>query len=308
MGNARRPAAKDALAYVAARTVAALLQALPPRTARGVARWMGEAAFRLDRASRRRRGLRNLRGAFPQLSEREARSVLRASYRHFFESIVDAWHWSRRAASAPVEELVEPVGFELLDSLPRDRGLIFCTGHFGHWEAAGAAMPLLGHRLWSVARGVDNPLLDRYMRKLRRMTGQRLIAKRGALRRLLRLLRKGEWVAFLIDQDARDEGVFVEFFGRPASTTPSPARLALKTGAPIVFGYGRRVPGTDRIRITLTDFIVPEPTDDVDAQVLRITQRLTRDLEDAVRQAPHEWLWRHRRWRTYPGKYDRATP
>ncbi len=306
MRNGWRRRARNALVYLTVRTLGAAVQMLPPRPARGLARLAGEGAFLADRSRRKRRAVANIRCAFPQLCEQEARAILRGSYRHLFESVVEAWHVGRWAAAGRAAEVVEMVGFELLEKVPQDRGVIFCTGHIGNWEAAGAAMPLLGHPLWSVARGVDNPLLDRYMRKLRSVTGQRVVPKRGALRHVLRLLRRGESVAFLIDQDARRHGVFVEFFGRPASTTPSPARLALKTGAPIVFGYGRRVPGTERIRICLTDLIIPDPAEQEDAEVLRITQRLTRDLEELVRRVPHEWLWQHKRWRTYPGKYPRS--
>jgi KDO2-lipid IV(A) lauroyltransferase len=117
------------------------------------------------------------------------------------------------------------------------------------------------------------------------------------------LLKRGQNVGLLVDQDARKTGVFVDFFGRPASTTPTPARLAIYTGAPIAFVYARQVGRASRFRIVLADLIEPQQQGDPDAEVRRITQRLTSDLEREIRNAPEEWLWLHHRWKTYPGKY-----
>jgi KDO2-lipid IV(A) lauroyltransferase len=119
----------------------------------------------------------------------------------------------------------------------------------------------------------------------------------------LRALRAGRNLAFLIDQDARRDGIFVDFLGKPASTTASPARLAYATGAPIAFMYARRLGRQSRFQIVIADVIWPRQDAEETGEVFRMTQRMSRDLEEVVTKWPTEWMWMHRRWKTYPGKY-----
>lgn len=291
------------LSYVVGRILLALLLALPWRTARAGARILGEVGYLLDAPGRKRNALANLRRAFPSFDAAQARHTLRGAYRHLSESIVDTLNFVRFAGHWGPAELVEAAGFERLESLPRKAGVIFVTGHFGHWEVMGAASPLLGYPVWSVGRTMDNYYVNVFVKRFRETTGQRVLDKRGALRPIIRLLRRGENVAFLIDQDARRDGIFVDFLGRPASTTASPARLAIRTGAPLAFVYARRMGGQNRFRVVLKNVIVAQPAGDEDGEARRITQQLNRELEDVIRQAPEEWFWLHRRWKTYPGKY-----
>jgi KDO2-lipid IV(A) lauroyltransferase len=280
-----------------------LLQALPWSAGRAGARFLGDLAYVLDRARRRENALANLQRALPPLGRAEAKRVLKGVYRHLAESILDAANFARFAGRRGSDELFDAVGFEKLQAVPRDVGVIFVSGHFGHWELLGTALPLLGYPLWTVARPLRNPLVYRRVRRLREATGQRLLPKRGALRRIIRLLRRGENVGFLIDQDVRQDGIFVDFFGKPASTTPIPAKLAIRTGAPLAFVYARRVAGKNRFRLVLKDVFLARQADPAEAEVPGLTQELTSELEGTIRQAPEEWFWLHRRWKTYPGKY-----
>lgn len=307
MKKSRIRTARDWLLYAAARFTMGLLQALPWARGRAAAGWLGRLAYMLDRRERKENSLDNLMRAFPDMDRPRAVALLRRVYEHLVGSVLDSMNFVRVAGNWPTEKLLDVEGIEKLDGLEYDTGAILVTGHFGHWELLGAAGPLIGHAAHSVMRGLRNVFADRYVRRLRGATGQRLLDKHGDLRQMLRLLKQGEDVAILIDQDARKHGVFVEFFGRPASTTQAPARIALQTGAPIAFMYARRYPGQSRFRLVLTDVIRPQLTADRDAEVLRITQRLTSDLEEVIRQVPHEWLWVHRRWKTYPGKYASQT-
>jgi len=294
------------LIYVTTRSVLAVMQALPWSCARSIAGWFGDMGYLVDRRQRKPEALQNLLKAFPGLELHEARGILRGVYRHLSESIFDSLNFSRFAGSWDTEDLLEIVGWDRVEPIVGRNGVIFATGHFGHWEILGAALPLLGHRIWTMAQARKNPFFEQYVRHLREASGQAVLPKHGALRRIIRLLRRGENVGFVMDQDARRDGIFVDFFGRPASTTPAVASLSIRTGCPVAFVCAQRIPRQNRFRLVLTDVIFPDREADTQEEIHRITQRLTRDLEAVIRRAPEQWLWLHRRWKTYPGKYDAA--
>jgi KDO2-lipid IV(A) lauroyltransferase len=113
-------------------------------------------------------------------------------------------------------------------------------------------------------------------------------------RRLLSLLRKNEGAFLLVDQRA-SEGILVPFFGRDAFTTPAPAALALKLGAPVIPVSNERLSGS-RFRVTAHPPIPPPNTGDPDRDLVEFTTAITQFIEKYVRERPHEWLWIHKRW------------
>jgi len=160
-------------------------------------------------------------------------------------------------------------------------------------------MGLLAVPFAVIARPLDNPVLDRRLVQLRRGTGNAVIPKRRAVRETLRALARGAGVAILIDQDAGVDGVFVPFFGRLASTTPTLALLALRTGAPILPVFAR-IDADGTIVVHIEPVIEPRPTEDRDDDVRRLTSACTEIVEHWVRRSPEQWLWMHRRWKTRP--------
>ena len=190
---------------------------------------------------------------------------------------------------------------ELIDAFERASaddavGAIIVTGHFGFWELGGLAHPLVLPPFWVLARPIDNPLLHELLERIRRGTGNHVIYKQGALRRVLRALEGNECVAILIDQYSQGpEAVPVEFFGRPAPTTAALASLALRTGAPLIPAVALPLPG-GRYKMVYEPAVETPPPDSADP-VRELTQRCTDVLEMYVRRYPHLWLWMHRRWR-----------
>lgn len=298
----------DWVEYVVLRYVEGLVRALPWRTARSMAGLIGDFIRLVDRSERKTNAAKNLKQAFPGMSEKEVRGVIRAVYRHLPRCVVDAVNFIRISGGGMEADYLEVDGLERLPPQNGETGVIFVTGHFGPWELLGTAASYIGRPVYSLARPLDNPLLRRYVRQLREATGQSILTKKGSMKKVLKLLRGGENIGFLIDQDARHRGVFVDFFGKPASTVTSPARLALRTGAPVAFVYALPLKGGDRFCVTLADLVWPRPDADPREEVYRITQRLTSDLERLIRRHPSQWLWLHRRWRTYPGKYEGQEP
>jgi KDO2-lipid IV(A) lauroyltransferase len=154
-------------------------------------------------------------------------------------------------------------------------------------------------RLALIARPLDNPRLERLLARLRGASGNEVVHKRDALRPMLAALKRREGIAVLIDQDARDAGVFVPFFGRLASTTPVLAWLALRTGAPLVPSFSIPL-DRGRFRIVYEPPVPVRATADRQADVVRITADCTAVVERWVREYPQVWLWMHRRWKTRP--------
>lgn len=191
-------------------------------------------------------------------------------------------------------------GREHLDRAMASHGrALVLTAHLGNWELLAAAHRLTPYPLAIVVRPLDSRWLNALAEEARRKTGVELIAKRGALRPVLDALRRGRMVGILLDQNAaRNEGVFVPFFGRSASTSRALALLALRTRAPIVPIFARRTDG--RHRVLIAPPIVPPSGGASEAAVAELTGRCTAVIEAAIRDAPEQWLWSHDRWRTRP--------
>ncbi|MBI4637799.1 MAG: lysophospholipid acyltransferase family protein [Candidatus Rokubacteria bacterium] len=204
----------------------------------------------------------------------------------------------------PLEPFLRGVTLDGLDHLRsvmaiHGRALI-ATAHLGNWELLSAAHRLTGYPLSVVVRPLDAPWLDGLAERLRHKTGVELIDKRHALRPVLEALRRGRLVGILLDQNAsRREGVFVPFFGRPASTSRSVALLALRTGTPVVPIFIHRE-GAWRHRVMIHPPLLPLDANDVDRAVVELTARCTEVIEAAIRESPEQWLWVHNRWRTRP--------
>src|SRR5262249_9799120 len=150
-----------------------------------------------------------------------------------------------RVLARPLAATLERIRLQGLENLLGVMGThgraLMLTAHLGNWELLAVAHGLTGVPLSIVVRPLDAPWLDALAERMRRRSGVGLIHKRGALRGVLDALRRGRMIGILMDQNAaRREGVFVDFFGRPASTSRSIALLALRTRTPIVPVFVRR--------------------------------------------------------------------
>jgi len=175
------------------------------------------------------------------------------------------------------------------------------SGHFGNWELLVFAHGMRGHPVHMVHRTIANPLLDRWLNALRARAGTRTIRKRHAARAVLAALHERGLLVLPFDQNStRGLGVFVDFFGVPASTNAGLARIALRTDAPIVPAFIVREGRSARHRVHVLPIMQVERTGDPRADVVRNTQRFSAVFEDMVRRHPEQWLWMHKRWKTRP--------
>ncbi|MFQ5701289.1 MAG: lysophospholipid acyltransferase family protein [Acidobacteriota bacterium] len=283
-----------------------LLSFVPRRLALAVGRAAGLAAWGVD-GRHRRRALENLDKAFgPAMSVAGRRKLTRRVFSHFGTVAVDCLLMPCRRP-ADLDRLVVYDGVEhIRNAFLKGKGVLVFSGHFGNWELVALLQGWLGYPMAMVTRPLDNPYLERLLRIGRTRSGNEVIPKRNAARPILRALRHGWCVAIVIDQDTRGtDQVFVDFFGRPAGTTPILARLALRTGAPIIPVFG--VPLSDgRYRITYLPEVSVQRSDDRDADVVRLTQACTRIIEEQIRRHPDIWLWMHRRWKSRPARREQA--
>ena len=301
------------LEYALARGFAALVARAPEGLAYWAARRAGDLLHMVDGRHRRigrdnvRARLRDERGR--PLDEARVRAVVRGVFRHLVSIGAEMVRLRRPLERRGIEDVVALEGTEhLRAALAAGRGAIVVSGHLGNWEVMGAAGLGVGVYPVSVYRPLDNPLLDAWVRSLRGMEGADVVEKKGAMRGMLRALREGRVVAILVDQDPRSHGIFVPFFGVPASTIPSPAELALRTGAAIIPGFALRNGPGFRYRTWFEPPVVARADADHDSEVRRVTALLNERLEAAIRRAPEQWLWLHRRWKTRPpGEADGRT-
>lgn len=239
----------------------------------------------------------NLRRAFPERPAEWIRATARAAYAHLGREMLVAARLERLGREGVLARTRVEGLDGLREALGRGRGAVLFTGHFGNWELAGAALTVRGVPLDVVAQRQSNRHLDALIRRAREAVGMRVIERGKAPRGALRALRSGRAVGFVADQDARRHGVFVPFFGRPASTHRGPALLALRASAPVFVVTAARVP--DGYEVTVEPVVV-DRGGETEQAIERLTAAATARLEAAVRRHPEQYLWLHRRWRTRP--------
>src|SRR5262249_41013196 len=211
-------------------------------------------------------------------------ALVRKVYLHFCRLLVEMVMIPRKFHPNNWRRYAElPQGRQLVDSLLSGRPLLLVTGHFGNWEMGGYALGLLGFSTYAIARPIDNPYLDRFLRRFRERTGQTLITKRGAFDQVRSLLGQGGVIATLGDQDAGQRGVLFDYFGRPASTHKGIALLALEQQARLVVLGTMRIAEPDRYAVVVTDVIDARDYAHRTDAVPALTQRYTSALERVIR-------------------------
>ncbi|HWE37441.1 MAG TPA: lysophospholipid acyltransferase family protein [Isosphaeraceae bacterium] len=306
MKHPRNPAL-DYAVYIAVRLVVCVAQALTIEQSYAFAEVLARIIYILDKRHRKV-GVENLKTAFGgAYSEAERDQIVRDVYRHFCRMLMEILHIPRKLHPTTWRRRIVLKGHEaILDRLLDGGPMIMVTGHFGNWEMAGYLFGVFGFPPNSVARTLDNPLLDRFLRMFRERTGQRLIPKTGGYEQMLDVLRGGGVLSFIADQDAGQNGMFVDFFGRPASTHKAIALLAIEYKAPVVVGFARRVGPGFRYEVGCEEIIGPEELTGTADDARLLTERYTAAIERFIRRDPEQYLWLHRRWKHQPRARARA--
>lgn len=279
----RRQRVKNSLLYYMMRGGIAASERLPIR---GLLRLLGCVAPYLFRREARRAQIQ-ISAVLPDL---DAAKTTRRMFVHFADSI---WELSRMHQSVP--ELTNEAKRVLDEVLAEGKGVVLITGHIGNWEILGQAIAAAGYPITTIARPSYDPRLTAWLHQWRTRRGLQVVwRQRNSGKAILRVLRKNSLMAFLIDQDTETAGAYVPFFGRPAFTPTTPAALALRTGAPVIFCWHHR--RRKRHEITI-ERICYESTGDTERDVVALTGVLTARLESVIRAVPEQWVWLHKRWR-----------
>lgn len=273
----------------------AIIPRLPRFGVLALARIGGCLGYAFDSRSRRV-GRANLDIVFGDTkTDFQKTKILRASFVTMARTLIDTF-WFAHHSEKRIEKYVEvDPSMELFF---QKKAQICMTAHFGNWEVLGQTTALKGFPLASIATPIKNEVADKYFIRAREATGQRIIPRSGALRRLIHTLREGGKCAFLADQNTeeKDGGIWIDCFGLPAPVTSAPAMLSGRTQTEILLGFGIPQPkGRYRVFVARRFSAPPDASKE---SILTLTRQINEATEKAILEHPEHWLWMYKRWKT----------
>ena len=290
----------DWLAYVALRILVVFLYLFEVETNLKTACLLGRLLWGHYHRGRKR-ALDNLRASFPEKSEEWLRVTGRRSFEHIAMLAIDILFTPRLVKKNNWRDYSRFKTAERAKWLMQEgRGMIMVAGHYSNFEIMGYMLGLFGFNVYSIARPLDNKYINRYLYDVRLRAGQKIIDKKGAAELMGELTSSGATLCFIVDQDAGRKGIFVDFFGRKASTYKSIGLLAITGNIPIGVGYSRRVDNRFYFEIGVNRVIMPEEWADKDNPLEWVTAEYTKAIEKFVREDPSQYWWLHRRWKHRP--------
>ena len=285
--------------YIFLVTAGLLLRRLPFSWSTGIGTFLGGILYTFDK-SHRKTAYDNLKASFPEKNDVEIEGIIKRLYKNMGRSFTEFLYLPK----LPLDKLKKIVKVKneeyLKAALAKGRGVIVIVAHFGNWELMGPRYTEYGSST-VIAFPQSNRLTDKVITRYRTNAGMKIIFTGSAVKEILRALKNKGMVGFLADQDAHGEGVFVNFFGRPAATSRGPAVFAIRTKAPMIMSFIVREKDN-----THTVHFEPElplvDTGNFEADVKKNTKNWSAVLERYVREYPDHWFWVHRRWKTRPEK------
>ena len=290
----------ERLLYFTVIALAWFVRRLPKRLAMHLGSAIGRFLYRaLDK--RRKIALENLKIAFGNaLPDREHQEICLQSFINVGKTAIEFLRFPKLTRGNIWQEVSVAGTEHLVQSLDEGRGAVVFLPHFGNWELLALVYGVI---IPDKAKALAFPLKNRWLNalvwKYREHLSLKLIPRQQAIRETFRALKTNYAVGFFADQDAGREGVFVDFFGRPASAVRGPVTFALKTGAPLHFSLDIRQ-SDDRHHVHISPQIDLDRSGNFEQDVQTNTARLMNYLEEFIRQYPAQWLWLHNRWKTQP--------
>lgn len=276
------------------------LGVLPRSLARSTAVALVRGLYALQPKLRKTAEL-NLRVAFPDWSDAQRHTVIRGMLRNLGRMAAEFARFPKYTKEN-IQQFVILDGHEnFLEAHRRGKGVLVLTGHIGAWELSSFAHALYGFPLHYMARPIENARIDALVNAYRCRTGNRPIFKNESARAMLKILKDAGTIGILADQNTMpEEAVFVDFFGKAASTTTGIARVALHTDAAVVPGYAVWDENFTKYRLRFEPRVELIRTGDAERDIFENTQKFTKVLEEIIRKYPDQWVWVHGRWNTRP--------
>ncbi|MEI6147950.1 MAG: lysophospholipid acyltransferase family protein [bacterium] len=280
------------------RGISGLFSALPLNAARAVGRRLGWIYGYVIRYHRRD-ATEALRRSLPETTEAERRQILKRMYLNLGMNLVEELRMGRMTDEELYDYVVWDGEAHIREVLKEGKGVIVLTAHMGNWCYLFSSPLRYNVHATIITKKIRNNTVNRYWTESRKRPWLNFVPAHHSYRQCLASLRKNELVGFILDQNmTREEGLFVDFFGKPACTSPGLAFMSAQSGAAVVPMFLLRQPNGRHLGKIFPP--IPPPPDRKPETILAYTQLYTKVIEDRVRQVPDQWIWIHRRWRTQP--------
>ena len=279
------------------RGISRLFRFMPLKRALAIGRGMGWIFGSVLRYHRKD-ALDALQRSLPGRTDADYQDIIKRMYANLGMNMVESLRFAA-GDMVQAEEMVEEENEHIVrEALERGKGALMLTAHYGNWDLLSIMTPLKGFALTIISKDMKNKALNDFWMGMRQDRGLHIVPAHNSYRKCRAALKKNEMIGFILDQNMIDkEGVFVDFFGRPACTTPGLAFMAAQSQAPIVPVFIHRIDGNGRHKATVYPIIEPPPNRDADT-IKKATQDYTKIIEDEICKHPEQWIWIHRRWRT----------
>jgi KDO2-lipid IV(A) lauroyltransferase len=297
---------KHYLEFALVRLLLAVVQVLPLSACTGLARWLAWLAADVIRF-REKVVDENLRHTFPDWTAEQRRDTARRMWEHLVLMICEVAQAQRKIHETNWRKHIHLKNNRTIARyLLEDRPTVMVSGHFGNFEVAAVALGILGFPSYAIARMMDNPLIERLIRRFRESKGQFVLPKDGSADQIQRVLAAGRTISLLGDQHAGTKGVWVDFLGRPAACHKALALFTLTSAAPMIVLYCRR--GESPLQFEIDHLGIADPEKGLGelSDVRGLTQWYNDRLAEIIRRYPHQYWWVHRRWKDKPVRQTAA--
>ena len=281
-----------------AKLIGYVIYLLPRSIALVIGGWLGTLAYRFA-SQQRKLAYKHIQQALDITDERTIKTNVKNCFSNLGKNMVEFMLFPRMNPNL-LRQYVRFEGVQHVENaLAKGKGAIILTGHFGNWELLAASISTTVAPLTPIVRELRSPRLNALVSRYREKAGYSTIDRDTGVRQALRCLRNNNLLGIVADVDTSVNGVFVDFFGRPAYTPYSPIAFALKTGATILPSFIVRQPdGTHQAIIEPP--LTLERCDDKEKELVINTQKYTKVIESYIRKNPEQWIWMHQRWKTRP--------
>lgn len=289
----------NSIARLFLKLLVVLIQRLPLSFTLKIGELLGIIAYYLL-PKRKRIALENLKASFPNKSKDELKDIIWNMGKNLGRNMMEFLRLPQMKL-ADINKYIEFVGLDNLDkALALSKGAFILTAHFGNWDLAAAAIAFKGYPTNLVTKYLKSELFNKLWLDFRLSVKINIFYREGSLRNIVSHLRQNEIIGFVLDQNTkREEGVFVNFFGRPACTIPSLATLSQRLETPVVPCFMIREKGGYH-KIVFEPTIPFQKKETIEESIVYNTQTYTNVIEKYIRQHPDHWIWIHRRWKTQP--------